>query len=193
VGYNKVDRNIERDVAYRISLAAESPQAELQLTYHNRATATLDQCVNTPQILDSYEALTQLCYWNYVRILIPAGAELIEVQGADGPVDQTSERGRLGLGTLVIVPPGETRTLTFRYRLPQEAIECDGALCQYSLTIQKQGGTDGVPFALHGDTEPQDLVAPEWQSGAVVWPLNTTLQGDRVVSWRFERPVNDGQ
>lgn len=193
VGYNKVDRNLEREVTYGISLAAESPQAELQLTYHNRATAKLDQWINTPQIPDSYEAFTQLCYWNYVRILIPVGSELIEVHGADGPVDETSERGRLGLGTLVVVPTGGTRALTLRYRQPQEAIACDCAVYQYALTIQKQGGTDAVPIALFGDVEPRAPIASGWQSGAVVWPLSTTLQTDRKVTWSFERPVNDGQ
>ena len=58
------------------------------------------------QVLESYEALTQQCYWDYVRVLVPLGAELVETRGSTVAVDQGVEAGHTSFGTMIVVPPG---------------------------------------------------------------------------------------
>ena len=188
LGYNKVDRNIERSLAYSLSLAGAAPTATLQLTYRNHATADLDACVHEPQVLESYEALTQQCYWNYVRVLAPRGIELLAASDSAGQlgladIDVGVEQGRSSLGAFLVVPPGETYTLTLTYRLPPDLFVCQGTLCRYELTVQKQAGTQGVPVALQADVAPVTLQATGWHQGESPSSLTTTLDTDRSATW----------
>ncbi len=190
VGYNKVDRNIERSIAYTLSLAEGAPTATVQLTYRNHATAELAACIHEPQVLESYEALTQQCYWNYVRVLAPRGIELLQAAGSEYAIDVGLEQGRASLGTLLVVPPGQERTLTFTYRLPADLVACADGLCRYRLTVQKQAGTDAVPLAVSADLSPDSLEAQGWQRGEGALTLRTTLETDRTVAWSW-RPTSE--
>ncbi len=185
LGYNKVDRNIQREVLYRVSFTSGSPWAELVLTYHHRSPATGIACVQDARILDSYEALTELCYWDYVRVLLPAGAEFVESVGSDYPIDRTTEGTRQSLGTLLVVPPGESRSLTLRYRLPGSALACEGALCRYTLTIQKQSGVQATDYSFASDVSPLALSAAGWEMDGSPWPVSFALTGDGSLSLAF--------
>jgi hypothetical protein len=188
VGYNKVDRNIERAISYNLSFADGAPVATLQLTYRNHATAELDSCIHEPQVLESYEALTQQCYWNYVRVLAPRGIELLDVTGGDHPLDVGQEQGRASLGTLLVVPPGQERTLTLAYRLPAEVVTCADGLCRYRLTVQKQAGAEATPLAVGANISPASLDAVGWERNDGALSLLTTLETDRTVAWSW-RPA----
>lgn len=186
VGYNKVDRNIERSIAYELALSEGEPGATVRLTYRNRASATVDACIHEPRVLESYEALTQQCYWNYVRVLAPRGIELIEATGSDYPLDVGQEQGRASLGTLLVVPPGQERSLTLTYRLPPAVVACQDGLCRYRLTVQKQAGTMAVPLTVRADLAPAKLEAAGWQRGEGRLTLTTTLEVDRSVAWEWQ-------
>ncbi len=189
VGYNKVDRNIERAIAYNLSFAEGAPVATLQLTYRNLATTEVDLCIQEPRVLASYEALTQQCYWNYVRVLAPRGSELLQAAGSDYPLDVGVEQGRASLGTLLIVPPGQERTLTLTYRLPGAVAPCEGGVCRYRLTVQKQAGTRAVPLTVRADLTPESLEAPGWQIGEAPNAWHTTLETDRSLGWSWRAEV----
>ncbi len=195
LGYNKADRQIERSIAYSISLAGNTPTATLRLTYRNLATADLDACVHEPQVLESYEALTQQCYWNYVRVLAPGGIELLAATDSDaqidiGDIDVGVERGRASLGTLLVVPPGQEHTLTLTYQLPPDLFLCQGTLCRYELTVQKQAGTQSVPLTLQADATPITLQAIGWQQEEGLLSLSSTLDTDRSVIWFWRTDSN---
>ena len=141
VGWNKADRNIERHFDYQLFLDDPEPRAQLTVTYQNRSTPQSSECVHQARYEDSYAALANQCYWNYVRVLTPGGSTLLQMQGADGDVDLDDVSGKASFGTLVVVPPGETRAVQFEYRLPRGYADAVRRGRQYGLYVQKMPGT----------------------------------------------------
>ncbi|OIO51787.1 MAG: hypothetical protein AUJ19_03625 [Parcubacteria group bacterium CG1_02_58_44] len=101
-------------------------------------------------------------YRTYARVYVPAGAELLGVDGAmyddrlkdparrPGQVDVYSESGRTVLGAFISVEPKEKRTLTFRYLLPESVTDQIEA-GEYSLYFEKQPGTVAYGLTLDLD------------------------------------------
>jgi hypothetical protein len=137
VGWNKADRYIERAIDYQATLASGNPRARVCIAYENRANVQLNECVHRAGYEDSYEALAKQCYWNYVRILAPRGSVLRAAQGAEGPVDLTIEGDKASMGALLVVPPGQSRTLCLEYDLPADISHQSS---HYDLLVQKQPG-----------------------------------------------------
>jgi hypothetical protein len=88
-----------------------------------------------------------------VRELAPTGTELLDVIGSTYAIDRGVESGRSTFGTMIVVPPSSTATLTFVYRLPAETATCTRSSCGYTLTVQKQAGTLAVPLRVSTDVE----------------------------------------
>ena len=153
MGWNKVDRHIERQIDYRLTMTDQSPRVTLCLAYRNVSDARLAECVHRARYQDSYEALTKQCYWNYVRVLAPPGSVLLRSSGADWPVDVGVESGKTSYGTLLVVPPQEERVLCLEYALPAEIVRdvASGRLRTYELLVQKQPGTTGTRFGVRVD------------------------------------------
>ncbi|MBC7257167.1 MAG: DUF4012 domain-containing protein, partial [Chloroflexi bacterium] len=110
VGWNKVDRHIARAIAYDITLGVPS-EGRVCLTYRNQADVHLERCEHRAEYGDSYEALTLRCYWNYVRVFVPLGSELLGAEGIEGDVHIGEEAGKETFGVLLVVPPKEERTI----------------------------------------------------------------------------------
>ena len=186
VGFNKVDRRIERRIVYSLELASGDPVVTLSLSYTNTSTAELDGCVHEAQIYDTYQELTEQCYWNYVRVLVPRGAELLEARGSSYAIDEGVEAGRTSFGTMVVVAPGKTEQLDFVYRLPGDALVCDRGSCRYRLTVQKQPGTIATPFHLETDVDlSQVSISGALTTRGPLRTVETDLALDRhiVLSW----------
>jgi hypothetical protein len=162
VGWSKVDRNIERGVAYRIELAEDGPaRASLTLRYENLSVPGRDTCESQVRDRgDSYESLKQACYWNLVRAYLGPGAEMVshdplplprysvaEAAGIIAIGTDTTEVRQDGAGTyvagLITVPPADTRTISFVYLLPDPLVERGPGRATYSLVLQHQPGTLG--------------------------------------------------
>jgi len=140
MGYNKVNPNVEKHIAYQVRLdPAAAPLATLTITYHNRSPAQAE-CVHESKIADTYELMTQDCYWNYLRVYVPLGSQLLSTEGITETEAPTAKHGRTMFATFFVVPAGESRTVRFTYRLPA----WDQA--EYRLLVQKQAGTDAVPL-----------------------------------------------
>lgn len=148
VGWNKADRHVERAISYHVTLSAEGARSRLCLDYRSDATVRPGECEHRTRYEDSYEALTQQCYWNYVRILVPSGSALRSVQGADWPVDVSFEGGKMSFGTLLVVPPAASRTLCVEYDLPSAIVHEVGKDRAYTLLVQKQPGTLATQLAV---------------------------------------------
>ncbi len=148
VGFNKVDRRIERAFHYELDLVEDTPRVSVTLSYTHTGTAEVQGCVHEARVLESYDALTQQCYWNYTRILVRTEAELVRVNGNTQRVDEGAEAGSKSLGTLVLVAPGQRVDLVFTYSLPSDLISCQGRTCELRLTVQKQPGTDATPLQI---------------------------------------------
>lgn len=85
------------------------------------------------------------------------------------------EFGKTVFGNWVYVSPGETVTVTYRYRLPWRLALSDTA-APFSILYQKQSGTEG--WHLSSVIEYPEEVAPIWQSPENLVPYGRTLTLD---------------
>ena len=73
VGFNKVNPNIERAIEYQVDLGAEGkPLARLAVSYQNRSKQPVGSCIQEARYGDSYADMMDRCYWNYLRVYVPA-------------------------------------------------------------------------------------------------------------------------
>jgi hypothetical protein len=148
MGYNKVDAVIQRSLAYTVTWPEGSgapAHAELSLTYTHPLTASDPGCDPAPRYGDTYEDMIERCYFDYVRLYVPAESELETIEGVleETIVNQRGEKGTQVFAGYTYQPPDSTHTVTFRYRLPP-AITPE----TYRLVLQRQSGTDALPVRL---------------------------------------------
>jgi hypothetical protein len=162
VGYNKVNPNISQAISYTIDLSDPSaPVATLDVRYvHNLKLQ--DTCKQFDDAENSYAAWMRRCYYDYLRVLVPQGSQLTGATsqpvpdawmdsgaGDDGGVTVgDGEAGTRVLSTFVVVPFGEQRVTSLRYRLPASVITRDAQGWHYRLRVQKQAGTGALPLTI---------------------------------------------
>ena len=144
-GFNKVNPLIEEELEYHAWLDT-TPRAELQITYRHRGTKHLTQCIHETRYGDSYADMRERCYWDYVRVYLPAGAVVRDVSGFDpGSVEPATQEGaRLIVSGLMVLAPGQERTVRIAYELPNSVY----AKGSYQLIVQKQPGTGALPLSV---------------------------------------------
>lgn len=177
MGYNKVNPNVEKHIEYEVALGnGTAALANLTITYDNHSPAQ-PSCEHYSKHAPTYELMTQDCYWNYLRIYVPLGSELLAVEGVTETQTSPDEEGKTVFATFFVVPANESRTIRFTYSIPDSGLE------GYSLLVQKQAGTDAVPVkvriilpqgvrVLSAQPEPQSR-----QQGVVSYDLD--LRRDR--------------
>jgi hypothetical protein len=180
MGYNKVNLNVSRRIEYEVILDQDDPpQANLTITYQNRSPAQA-ACVHRPRVEDTYDLMAQDCYWNYLRVYVPPGAELLSTEGVTETEVLAGEQGQTVFATFLVVPAAESKTLRFTYRLPK----WEGQ--EYRLLVQKQPGTSADPLQVKVvlpegagvlSSEPQPS---EQRQGVCSFALH--LQTDRVLT-----------
>ncbi len=163
VGWNKVDRSIERGLSYEVSFSSpEELSARLTLSYRNLSdlSATCDRQWTGGEGWGSYEELKNACYWDFVRVYVPdrvsyLGGDRIplppnsvyEDLGLAAVGDDTlalrSSHGKTVISGLIALPPPETRQLTFNYALPSGIVRRTGETLSYELLLQAQPGARG--------------------------------------------------
>lgn len=77
-------------------------------------------------------------YQDWVRLYVPLGAELIGVEGSNDPAGEGTERNKTYFDGYLTLAPGETKTISFKYYLPDGVVGSDS----YDLYLQKQSGID---------------------------------------------------
>ena len=162
VGFNKANAAVESSIAYTVTLQPDgSAEADLAILY--RHTGTLAE--GCPFHLDysqapSYETLIQSCYWDYVRLLAPPGAQLqaatshpvpadylVVGRPFDGSTRVDAELGKTIFGTLFVLERGQSIKVVMSYRAPSVAAwTADGG--RYTLTVQKQSGVKARPVTV---------------------------------------------
>jgi hypothetical protein len=182
MGYNKVNLNVQKHMAYEVTLEpGDTGQASVTIAYENRSPPQ-PECVHKPRIAATYDGMAQDCYWNYLRLYVPLGSELLHAEGVT-ETETLSAHGKTVFTTFMVIPAGERHTVRFTYRLPR--MDPDA----YRLVVQKQPGTDAVPLAVRL-VLPADVgvwsAAPEPEShdGQVV-TFDLPLRRDRKVEVRL--------
>ena len=107
-------------------------------------------------------------YGGYLRLFAAPGSRLLEVRqdGEIAGVDEVgTEMGHAVFGRFFAVPSGEGRRLSFDYLAPA-VVRVESGVHEYRLSLQKQPGTEAVPWSLR-------IVPPE---GARV--LSVELDGE---------------
>jgi len=183
VGYNKVSANIEQSLDYVVALDANAATGTLTLHYRNPSTTPIRVCDKFRQYSFDYETLTQGCYWDYIRVYVPAGAELLAASGSDEPVRLLTENGKTVFATALTLAPGEERSVRLEYRLPPSVTQSD----EYRLIWQKQAGTAQLPatvtVAAAGVQALGDKPAAEQSDGRLVY--RTDLRRDLIIVARW--------
>jgi hypothetical protein len=186
VGFNKVNPNVEQAIDYMVTLEESGvATAQLTLSYRHRIQHPTPACVHEPRYGDSYADLMERCYWDYVRFYLPQGSELVEVYGADGPVQVYQESGHTVVGTFFLLETGEARRIAVLYH-PKVTSPEQG----YSLLVQKQPGTGSLPLRV--SVIPPDGVQPThanrsdgvWVDDRFVW--QGALNQDREIEFSWE-------
>ena len=143
VGFNKVDPNIARQAAYAVTLdSAGSARATITITYTNQSPATSADCIHQPRYLPTYVEMQQGCYWDYVRVVVPAKSQLQSADSKLQPQTEDVNPGRTALGGYFVLRAGETRTVRFEYNLPL------GNPADYVLHLEKQPGAPAFPLSV---------------------------------------------
>lgn len=134
----------------------------LTLTYTHTSTADV-RCQPESRYAATYEGMMDRCYWDYVRILVPEGAELVDATRIPVPgdmmwggrdysgevvVDSVQGAPYLTWGVLGVIAPGDTQTRDFTWSLPADVVEWDGREGRYVLNVQKQPGKEGHPLTV---------------------------------------------
>jgi Protein of unknown function (DUF4012) len=211
LGYNKVNPNIDQTVAYSIDLSnLSAPVADLAIRYTNRlrGPAICDQTEGYNIIISvqRYEELMVGCYWDYLRVLLPHGSELISATaqpvpgewmdsgvGDDGATTiGTGEHDTRVLSTFLVVPFGQEREKTFRYRLPPTILTKDGQTWHYRLTLQKQAGITALPVLLKLRLPPQASIVstsvPPAATAGQTMSFRLNLDRDQQIDIAFQTP-----
>ncbi len=152
LAYSDVQAFIDQQLGLDVQLdaAGSAITNTLTITYSNRyddwgAEQTQHQvygyCYNVQK---RQQERVAGCYGTYVRVYLPPNAAPLSLAGADTALEPAFEDQHSVVGFYLLVYPGQTRTVTLRYR-PQVA----AAAGQYRLVVQKQAGTLARPFTLN--------------------------------------------
>lgn len=160
VGWNKVNRNIEREMEYLVALEPGGiSQARLDISYTNTSTPrNTEECsIQTPSLAGTtYAEKKNGCYWDYLRVYVPLGST---IQSASPfPMPEGAIYRRLGyndiedtLQTFIEeektvfsgffnLAPEESRQVTFLYELSADVLTRQEENWSYSLVVEKQPG-----------------------------------------------------
>jgi hypothetical protein len=185
VGFNKVNPNVEQTVDYMVTLKEPGvATAQLTLSYRHRIQHPTPACVHEPRYGDSYADLMERCYWDYVRVYLPEGSEILEVKGADGPPEVFQESGHTVVGLFVLLETGEARQVQMLYQPRLPSLDSG-----YALLVQKQLGTGELPLRvsviLPEGSQPTQVIPSSgaWVEGRFVWQGRLEQDREFMLSW----------
>lgn len=165
LGFNKANAGVTQALAYAVDLTdPAAPAAALTITYTN-TVKTPKTCVHfgVANASTQYSDYLNDCYWDYWRVLLPAGAEVLRAPDNAVPqaellsgVDDFSpaavglaEAGTVQVAGLFVLAPQAVHTTTVSYRLlPTVVDRTRRGQAVYRLHVQKQPGTGALPFDL---------------------------------------------
>ena len=132
------------------------------------------------------------CYWDYVRVLVPSGSQLLAAAPAplpegtlartfrgvqETPDTVTVEPGEgetTAFGAFFVIAGGESREMAFAYDLPPSVVQRNGTQSHYRLSVQKQAGTDAIPLEVR-------IRLPSGARVAASQPKPTSIDQDELI------------
>ena len=189
LGFSKVNPLVSQQAVVHVALDTEgAATTELTVRYVHQGEKEGVRCEHLPSYHGelSYEALMHRCYYDYLRVYVPAGSALraatphpipgeylILGQPADGQaVVLPDEAGKTVFGQFFVVEYGQTLETRLEYEVPRVTEEDEGRW-HYSLLIQKQPGADELPISL-------TIVLPPGASLLAATPSPRTIDEDTL-------------
>jgi hypothetical protein len=143
VGFNKVNARVSREIFYNVDL--NENRARVEINYQNPSRAADGECDLLKQHKDnSYASMEQSCYWNYVRVLAPRGAQFIAAQGVSDAGIADDVESVAAFGGYAIIPRSTTQSVKFDYAFATPLIRD----ASYTLNIQQQAGANAAPITV---------------------------------------------
>lgn len=161
MGFNKVNLHVKRDLNYMVSLNNEGTgEANLTITHSHTGQGAIPKCnqynLEAYEVGGQYLDMAENCYWNYLRVYVPEGSELIagtehqipgnvmrqgnSVNSTPGVINE--QQGLTTWDNFFLVPYGQSISNQYHYLLPQVATTVEDNVNQYQLTVRKQAGTE---------------------------------------------------
>ncbi len=205
LGYNKVSARVQSSVAYQMDLSASPPKAELDLVYTHTVAANYP-CRPEARYDAVYTQMMERCYWNYLRVLVPANSQLDQATqvplAASAVWSRESEAGAVvarverdvnvrSLAAMMILPTGATQARKFALTASPDVLKWQGAEGRYALRFQKQAGTPDYPLQIqvrlpNATTLLEAMPAPvSVNRDVVVWRMR--VERDQDFRLRFKR------
>ena len=203
IGFNKTNAVVTSSIYYEIDLSVPSaPTSDLTILHTNKSGEVICKHWNKIRVPGEDDYPITDCYWNYLRVYLPAWAELLEATPQFIPANwmilhrdipaqvDTLEEGIEGVqafGTLQVVPGGQTLATTFRFALPAGVLESQEGTSQYlyRLMVQKQPGTLAVPLTIRV-IPPTNAVVLAIPAGATYRLEGILIQTDLRIDREFE-------
>jgi len=164
LGFNKVNAAVDRSVSYEVTLDERGVgSAFLTIDYSHAGDILSQECLHgtTYSRVTQYEDLIADCYWNYLRVLVPAGSQLSDASSHPVPAEQLlvdqswngkarsfdePDSGYTYFDNFLLLPTGQTKLVTFSYLLPGGVTSEQGGVTHYHLAVDKQSGTGNQPL-----------------------------------------------
>ena len=161
MGFNKVNALVEESLEYVVDLAdLAHPRATLTVRHRHPLEHAQTPCRQEPRYDATYEQMMERCYWDYLRVYVPAGTSLLEatphpvsglelMSGQASPGEVTvgpAEHGHDVFATFLLLHPGENLETRFEYALPEGVLQGREGGFEYVLVAQKQPGTRAIPL-----------------------------------------------
>ncbi len=186
VGFNKVNPNVEQTIDYRAAVGEDgTATVQLTLTYRHRVQRPMPACVHESRYGDRYADLLERCYWDWLRLYLPPGSELLQLGGADEPVEVYQEGEHTVIATSFLLETGQARQIQVIYRPRLPAVSD-----RYVVLIQKQPGTEALPLRVSiippNGAQPTVGSSPGlvWVEGHGVWQGDLAQDREIVLTWK---------
>jgi hypothetical protein len=161
MGFNKVNAVVQESLEYVVNLSDPAhPRATLTIHHWHPLAHGENPCRHEPRYDSTYEQMMARCYWDYLRVYVPLGTQLLDatlhpVSGLELLSGQPSE-GQVTVGppeqehdvlaTFLLLRPSEALETRFEYTLPQRVLQARQGRAEYTLVAQKQPGTHATPL-----------------------------------------------
>ncbi len=164
IGFNKVDAVIERKMTYQVDLTdLDNPIARITMSYVHPITEEVacdHEATYGKEI--AYTNMFERCYWDYWRVYVAPGSELISanvqfipgdylLSGKDwaGDLDLVSDLPGLNMvGGLQILTTNNTRELVLDFKLRPDVMTYQSDRIVYELSLMKQFGLIELPVEI---------------------------------------------
>jgi hypothetical protein len=176
VGYNKVAPYIDSSLSYEVLLDASGQGEAVVTAVYTHTLQEEIECRQGGQVsyssIPDYAELAEDCFWNYLRLYVPAGSELQQAtrhpydasafrlsEGwSAGPQAPSEFEGVALFHNFFLLPPRNTVKSVYRYVLPQ-VVRPDEGRQVYELWMIRQAGAAPRPYSV-------DITLPP---GARLW------------------------